>query len=235
MQLAETQLVGKETVKTPNEIVKTKKATRPWPPKPVRDELRRDQIANAARHCVLRHGFHAASMAQIAQQAQMSVGQIYRYFENKEAIIHDIVERIMSQRLAWIASTGGHADLAGVLVSRMFSEDPDEADDRALLLEVTAEATRNPQVAAIVKKSSRKLQELAVATVRQDHPEFSEAEAATRVEFVTALGDGITFRRVGGEVADPAALASLCCEIIRQLLPGIGQRASASTRKPGRK
>ncbi|WP_425303991.1 helix-turn-helix domain-containing protein [Asticcacaulis benevestitus] len=45
----------------------------------------------AAIACVLRHGFHGASMSETAKQAQMSVGIIYRHFENKEAIIEAIV------------------------------------------------------------------------------------------------------------------------------------------------
>src|SRR5260370_42103758 len=69
------------------------------PPKDLRDQARRDQIVTAARQCVVRHGFHAATMAEIAAAARMSVGQIYRYFPNKEAIVHAIVERIVAQRL----------------------------------------------------------------------------------------------------------------------------------------
>src|ERR1700716_2619680 len=69
------------------------------PPKDLRDQARRHQIVTAARQCVVRHGFHAATMAEIALAAQMSVGQIYRYFPNKDAIVHAIVERIVAQRL----------------------------------------------------------------------------------------------------------------------------------------
>ena len=47
-------------------------------------EARREQILDAACDCVRRAGFHGASMAEIAQAAGVSVGQIYRYFENKE-------------------------------------------------------------------------------------------------------------------------------------------------------
>lgn len=48
-------------------------------------ETRRQQIVDAASACARRSGFHGASMAEIAQTAGLSVGQIYRYFENKEA------------------------------------------------------------------------------------------------------------------------------------------------------
>ena len=38
-------------------------------------------------------GFHAASMAHIAQTADMSAGLIYRYFASKAAIVKAIIER----------------------------------------------------------------------------------------------------------------------------------------------
>lgn len=56
----------------------------------IRHKQRQDEIINAARRCFRRCGFHAASMSQIASEAQLSVGQIYRYFANKDAIIEEI-------------------------------------------------------------------------------------------------------------------------------------------------
>ncbi|CAN5675388.1 TetR/AcrR family transcriptional regulator [soil metagenome] len=200
----------------------------PRPAKPVRDEIRRDEIVAAARACVVRHGFHAASMQQIAQEARMSVGQIYRYFPNKEAIVHAIVERIVSQRIAWIASTGRQMDLPQVLASRMFDESPSEADDRVLLLEVTAEAARSPTVAAMVRAADRRLHAQALATVRLDHPALTEAEAAARVEFMAVLAEGTAFRRVTDQLADPEVLAALYREVIERLLPGAPGGASTS-------
>lgn len=188
------------------------------PTKPERDEKRRAEIVAAARHCVLRHGFHAASMAQIAGQAQMSVGQIYRYFENKDAIVHAIVEHIISERLAWIAGTARNTDLPMVLAQRMF--DREHADDQALLLEVTAEASRNPVVADIVRDADRRLHATAVAAVLADHPRLSAAEASARVEFMAVLSEGTAFRRVTDQQADPEVLAALYRAVIDLLLPG---------------
>ncbi|MEX3175474.1 TetR/AcrR family transcriptional regulator, partial [Serratia quinivorans] len=54
-------------------------------------QARRDQIVVAAKLCFLQHGFHAASMAEIAQGSLLSVGQISRFFANKYAIIVEIV------------------------------------------------------------------------------------------------------------------------------------------------
>lgn len=199
--------------------VKNSDESTPRPTKAERDERRRDEIVTAARQCVVRHGFHAASMAQVAQAAGMSVGQIYRYFPSKEAIVHAIVERIVSHRLAWIASTGHKPDLARLLANRMLVDEIDDRDDRALLLEVTAEATRNPTVADIVRAADRRLHALALATVQADYPELSHAEAAARVEFIATLAEGTAFRRVTDQMADPEVLAALYGDVIERLLP----------------
>src|SRR6187401_2512684 len=54
---------------------------------------RRSQILDAAVVCFAKHGFHQASMHDISAEAGISVGLIYRYFENKEAVISAMADR----------------------------------------------------------------------------------------------------------------------------------------------
>ena len=65
-----------------------------------RSKLRESQILVAAKHCFSRVGFHSTSMAQIASQAQMSVGQIYRHFPSKESLIEGIVREDVARQLS---------------------------------------------------------------------------------------------------------------------------------------
>ena len=60
---------------------------------PVNEQERRQQIMNAFIVHVVEKGFHKASMADIAKTAELSVGQIYRYFAHKEDIIRAVVEQ----------------------------------------------------------------------------------------------------------------------------------------------
>src|SRR5947209_817995 len=53
---------------------------------------RRRQILLAAMVCFAKRGFHQTSMQDISAEAGISVGLIYRYFENKEAVIAAIAE-----------------------------------------------------------------------------------------------------------------------------------------------
>src|SRR3546814_2226706 len=55
-------------------------------------DLRRRQILMAAADCFERRGFHGSSMAEISKVAGMSVGHIYHYFANKDAIIKAMAE-----------------------------------------------------------------------------------------------------------------------------------------------
>src|ERR1700746_164284 len=65
---------------------------------------RKTQILDAAIVCFAKRGFHLTSMHDISAEAGISVGLIYRYFQNKEAVIlamadrhkreiHDLLER----------------------------------------------------------------------------------------------------------------------------------------------
>src|SRR6202045_3786288 len=54
---------------------------------------RRTQILEAALVCFAKRGFHQTSMHDISAEAGISVGLIYRYFENKEAVISAMADR----------------------------------------------------------------------------------------------------------------------------------------------
>src|SRR6478752_6735584 len=58
---------------------------------------RREQILQAAMACFAKRGFHQTSMHDISAEAGISVGLIYRYFANKEAVISAMGERHKKQ------------------------------------------------------------------------------------------------------------------------------------------
>jgi AcrR family transcriptional regulator len=200
-----------------NPVVKEKKR----PVKELRDQLRRGQIVSAAQNCVVRHGFHAASMGQIAAEAQMSVGQIYRYFPSKEAIVHAIVERIVAKRLQWMLNRDKQVNFAAVLARRepFRPNSEDEHSDRILMLEITAEATRNPAVAEIVREADRRIRSQAVELVRRDYPELTAPEAAVRVEFMSVLAEGTASRYVADPVPDPTLLEGIYSAALKKAFP----------------
>ena len=55
------------------------------------DARKRQQILDGARRLFLSKGFDASSMGDIAQEAGVSKGTLYVYFDSKERLFHDLV------------------------------------------------------------------------------------------------------------------------------------------------
>ena len=185
-------------------------------------EARRQQIVDAASACARRSGFHGASMAEIAQTAGLSVGQIYRYFENKEAIIAAIVAQDvaeMRERFAELEASG--KPLADAVVDNAedalaWNYDPERA---ALRLEVLAEAARNPRVAAILRASDAEERVFKREFLERTGPGGrSDRDLIARGEVLSMLFEGMYIRGVNNPDADHVAMAEVLRPVLRHLL-----------------
>ncbi|MGI6216909.1 MAG: TetR/AcrR family transcriptional regulator [Coriobacteriales bacterium] len=63
-------------------------------------ENRRRSIIHVARKHILNEGFSKVSMKKIAEEANISRGSIYYYFENKNALIRAVMEEYLNEILA---------------------------------------------------------------------------------------------------------------------------------------
>jgi len=190
-------------------------------PKRADAEARRQQIVDAASACARRSGFHGASMAEIAQAAGLSVGQIYRYFENKEAIIAAIVARDMADmrdKFRELHDAGG--PILDAILNKCASA-LDESYDReraALMLEVVAEAARNPAVAAILEAADAEERQMKLDLIaRTLPPECDERERLARSEVLSMLFEGMSVRAVNNPGADREAIARVLRWVMRHL------------------
>ena len=194
----------------------------PEPASLTKAEKRRQQILDAACACVRRAGFHGASMAEIAQAASLSVGQIYRYFESKDAIVAAIVDQDLAElrdKFAEIERSGGsmvEAAIAHCSEAMDRNYDPDRA---ALALEVMAEAARNPRVAAIVRKADAAWHEVLRKLLDEACPsDCDEAEKAARSEMLSLIFDGMLMRAVNNPDADRTELGKLLQAVLGLIL-----------------
>jgi AcrR family transcriptional regulator len=62
-------------------------------PRQVRAELTRERILNAAAHVFAEHGYAAGTTNRIAEHARISIGSLYQYFPNKDAILAELLVR----------------------------------------------------------------------------------------------------------------------------------------------
>lgn len=56
---------------------------------------RKETIEDAARELFIKQGFHATSMRDIAKGAGVSLGNLYNYYETKDAIFESIINRYL--------------------------------------------------------------------------------------------------------------------------------------------
>jgi|SRR5690606_29442985 TetR/AcrR family transcriptional repressor of uid operon len=173
---------------------------------------RRDQVLCAAAECFRDHGFHGASMAELARRAGMSVGHIYHYFENKEAIIEAIVERDLARSLAFLDELARASDASAAILDLVHaSVSSPEGRQRLLLrMEVLAEASRSPRVAAKVREADARARERFLEVLRA-HPAFRDVpddDLNARADGIVAILEGLTLRALRNPGLDVARVTA---------------------------
>jgi TetR/AcrR family transcriptional regulator, repressor for uid operon len=117
---------------------------------------RRLRILEAAERAFVRNGFHATTMQGVADEVGMSAGNLYRYFPSKEAIVEGLCELDQARRAESFAAFADLMARNGDLTEAMrkglrehvFGKLPGKA---RLIVEIWAEAGRNPRVAEITR------------------------------------------------------------------------------------
>ncbi len=189
-----------------------------------RADAQRDRILCAALTCFIEHGFHAASMANIAEAAQMSPGLIYRYFENKNAIVLAIVQRQLEEKRVMIRQMHSSEPLAADLL-RVFEgwcARESTSMSVALYLEMSAEATRNPQIAEALHESDEltriEFRNWLARSRAEGGMGLSEAEAARRALELRFVVDGLTVRAAREPRIDRDALRAALEDLVARIL-----------------
>lgn len=107
------------------------------------------RILDAAEEVFARAGFHAATMQDVAAAAGMSPGNLYRYFNSKDAIIAGMAERdrttIAADFAALCPSRGALLDQLEEIGRKHLIRQP--RDKAVIALQIWAEAARNEEMA----------------------------------------------------------------------------------------
>src|SRR2546430_2253985 len=114
---------------------------------------RRTQILDAALVCFAQRGFHQTSMHDISAEAGISVGLIYRYFANKEAVISAMADR-HKKEINDVLERARQAPTLLESLEILFTAHCCENSPKVLsafVVDLYAEASRNPQVANFVR------------------------------------------------------------------------------------
>lgn len=183
----------------------------------------RERILEAARLCFLKRGFHAASIADIAQEAEMSPGLMYRYFANKHAIIKAIIERQLESGRRQLEEIKSPADLVqGILnaIERWRSGSADQMN-APLFLEISAEATRDAEIAATVQEADRLIKNHLLEAMQRTAPTRALYEdprrANARILLLLSVVEGLAIRACRDPQLDRELLRSALTKFIAGL------------------
>lgn len=185
----------------------------------------RERILLAAKKCFVEHGFHAASMGDIAHEADMSPGLIYRYYESKSAITVAIMERELEESresIRELISAGDFAEAIYVTYSHWRDRDA-PLMNATLFTEISAEATRNPAVATTLRMTDKairdELSQVVRATVEKKYGVRTTPEATERLTLVLqCFIEGLVIRAIREPDLDPALMKAS----IRDFFEGLG-------------
>lgn len=164
-----------------------------------RANVRREKLILAARNAFAAGGFHGTGIAQIAQASGIAVGQIYRDFANKEAIVAEIVQRdledFLSERGLSAAGATGDPDAVRTWIGEFVAcKKPEGA---RLVAEVMAEASRNDKIAEIVRELQARMRRELTMALRLLVPDTVPADRFERVaEMIQTISAGVFHRRL---------------------------------------
>lgn len=187
---------------------------------------RRAKILDAAELSFVRAGFHRTTMQDVAAEAGMSPGNLYRYFPSKDALVAGLCERdrarLASEFTEMRAAGGDFLAAFRELGRRHFM---DEMCGKAkLCLEIWAEATRNPAIATLQADFDRGLIEQFVAAFEaakragEIHPSVNTRAVAS---VISILGDGLFVRRAVAADFDAEREVGDVFAVIGALLRGV--------------
>jgi TetR/AcrR family transcriptional regulator, repressor for uid operon len=162
---------------------------------------RRTQILDAALVCFAKRGFHQASMHDISAEAGISVGLIYRYFENKDAVISAMADRHkkeISEVLERARQAPTLLESLEILFTAHCCEDAPQVVS-AFVVDLYAEASRNSHVADLVRDVLQTAMD-GVTDLIARSPEAASAADGLRphelAELIFAVSRGMLMRDV---------------------------------------
>ena len=156
----------------------------------------------------------------------MSAGLIYRYFENKNAIVLAIIERQLQESKSALDALNHGMDLFGLFAgffARLQSRD-DGLMNPTLFLEMSAEGTRDPQIARALSDSDKAtragISSFLERTARAEGRKLEATQIHGCALILQCLIEGLFVRAVREPGLDPAFMGQSLHLVVPYLQKG---------------
>jgi AcrR family transcriptional regulator len=193
-------------------------------------------ILTAAARVFAAQGYAGATTNRIADAAGVSIGSLYEYFPNKDALLMALMEAHIAEGDAILARAGAAARAAGLpldAVVRRFVEAMIEfhARDRRLHRVLFEEAPQPPSIRRRLAEAEQRIAAVVTGFLR-DHPAVTAPDHALAAEILVLAIEGLTHRLV--VYGDGDAISAQTEEMVALATAYLTapRRAAASPRRP---
>lgn len=192
---------------------------------------RRGEILAVCAKLFASKGFSATSVRDICAALEMSPGTLYRYYASKEEIVGALIAYDLKRAKEAVQRVPKDADLISALsfIAEMVLNDPLNVENPNLWLDVSAEASRNREVGAMMQNiyAGHTALFLPLIEAAKEKGQISASvNSNTAVTFIFAAFDGLLLRRA----IDPSVTLGDTSEAFLQLIGNaLGFKAPKST------
>jgi AcrR family transcriptional regulator len=191
-------------------------------PRQVRAELTRQRILAAAAHIFTEYGYAAGTTNRIAERARISIGSLYQYYPNKDAILAELLNRhLHGARVT--ARFRDEEDLPESLedVVRVFvrAEIENHLDDPQLLRIMIEQAPRTGELLnRVAREEQAMIGDLMDLFAR--HPQVRVEDRETAARLVTATLGPVVHHLIAAGAVDATRLENEFVAMITGYLRG---------------
>jgi AcrR family transcriptional regulator len=184
----------------------------------------RGRILLAAERAFAQRGFHATTMQDVAAEAGMSPGNLYRYFRSKDAIVAGLCARDQADLANDFRALAASQDiLAGMraMLKKHLVEEPYECFQ--LMLEIWAESARNPEIAALCRGLDGEVRrglKTVVAGAKRQGVAAADLDEDFAARAIVTIGAGLFKRRATEPQFDGQSELALGLAMVGAVLRG---------------
>lgn len=164
-------------------------------------EKRKEEILKAAERCIAREGYHQTTMDKIAEEAGLSKGTLYWYFNSKDEIVIELCNHMCNEHLKLLNEFQKHnlsiRDFTLTVGNRFLDLLLKEKDQYRIIFELWALADENKKIGnqlGLIKKMFNN----AISLMISDAIKRGELKSGIKANEVAtaflAMFDGIAVR-----------------------------------------
>lgn len=206
-------------VRAEAEMLKTRE-TRVEERKEEKRSEKRDRILRAAEAIFLDKGFHAASMNEIAEAANVSTPHLYNFYASKAALAL-AVQLKMGQETFDALKTAMSAGEKNPSCQSIF-----DSRRSSLMLTILTECTRNPEIKEKIKENGARLRKM-ISEAGGISPDDQEGQY--RILCVMAMYLGMSISNIFTPVENRELMTKILAQAETCILPFCGDKGSKAT------